>query len=460
MVYEPPHIEEIADSRVLLRQPRFATLWLTQGLAQTAQNAILFTLLVLVLKLTGSSAASSVLVLAFILPSIFMGVFVGVMLDRWRKGTVLVITNVVRAGACGLYLFFHDDVLAILAISLVFSTSGLFFNPAIVSLIPSLVSRERLASANSLYNFTLTGSQLAGLVFLAPVILKLGDARTMFVVAGGLFIVAAGLAVWLDTLRDDREVEPRRVPQFGGIGGILEEFRKGWRALTSDSASALAMAQLTMGSTLVLLFAILIPRYMEEVLNVSPDNAAFLFAPTGVGALVGLRFIPWFSGKGNNRVVVIGLVGVAVSLVLLATVRGLTEIMETTPGPLNPGRFLGLSLLQSLTMMFAAPMGFSYALLNAPAQTILHKRAPPEMRGRIFATQVVSANFISLLPLLVVGGMIDITSVTAVLVGVAGFLLLFAYGSARVGGMTDGDETPERAREGVSSSVDTPTRLS
>ena len=457
MVYETPHIEEIADSRALLRQPRFATLWLTQGLAQTAQNAILFTLLVLVLKLTGSSAASSVLVLAFILPSIFIGVFVGVLLDRWRKGTILVITNVVRAGACGLYLFFNDDVVAILAISLVFSTSGLFFNPAIISLIPSLVSRDRLVSANSLYNFTLTGSQLAGLVFLAPVILKLGDERTMFVVAGGLFIVAAGLAVWLDTLREGREVELRRGPQFGGI---LEEFRKGWRALTSDSASALAMAQLTMGSTLVLLFAILIPRYMEEVLNRSPEDAAFLFAPTGVGALVGLRFIPWFSRWGKNRAVVIGLVGVAVSLVLLATVRGLTEIMETTPGPLNPGRFLGLSLLQTLTMLFAAPMGFSYALLNAPAQTVLHERAPPEMRGRIFATQVISANFISLLPLLVVGGMIDITSVTAVLVGVAAVLLLFAYVSARVGGITNGDETPQRAREGASSSVDTPTRLS
>ena len=457
MVYEPPHIEEIADSRALLRQPRFATLWLTQGLAPTAYNPILFTLLVLVLKLTGSSAASSLLVLAFILPSIFIGVFVGVMLDRWRKGTILVITNVVRAGACGLYLFFNDDVLAILAISLVFSTSGLFFNPAIISLIPSLVSRERLVSANSLYNFTLTGSQLAGLVFLAPVILKLGDERAMFVVAGGLYIVAAGLAVWLDTLREDPEIKPRQGPQFGGI---LEEFRKGWRALTSDSASALAMAQLTMGSTLVLLFAILIPRYMDEVLSRSPDDAAFLFAPTGVGALVGLRFIPWFSRRGKNRAVVIGLVGIAVSLVLLATVRGLTEIMETTPGPLNPGRFLGLSLLQTLTMLFAAPMGFSYALLNAPAQTVLHERAPPEMRGRIFATQVVSANFISLLPLLVVGGVIDITSVTAVLVGIAAVLLLFAYASARVGGLTNGDETPQRAREGVSSSVDTPTRLS
>ena len=456
MVYEPPHIEEIADSRVLLRQPRFATLWLTQGLAQVAQNAILFTLLVLVLKLTGSSAASSVLVLAFILPSIFFGVFVGVMLDRWRKGTILVITNVVRAGACVLYLFFNDEVLAIYAISLVFSTCGLFFNPTVVSLIPSLVSRDRLVSANSLYNFTLTGSQLAGLVFLAPVILNVGNEETMFLVAGGLFTVAAGLAVWLDTLREGQQEKPPKRPLFSGIP---EEFREGWRALTSDSASALAMAQLTMGSTMVLLFAILIPRYMDEVLGVSPDKAAFLFAPTGVGALVGLRFIPWFSRRGKNRTVVIGLVGVAVSLVLLATVRGLTEIMETTPGPLNPGNFLGLSLLQSLTMVFAALMGFCYALLNTPAQTVLHERAPPEMRGRIFATQVVSANFISLLPLLVVGGIIDLTSVTVVLVGVAAFLLLFAYASARIGGMTNGDRTPPRAREGSSSSVDTPSRL-
>jgi len=456
MRQEPLQIDDVVEARALLLQPRFGTLWLTQGLAQVAQNAILFTLLVLVLKLTGSSAASSVLVLAFILPSIFIGVFVGVLLDRWRKGTVLVITNLVRAGACVLYLFFNDDVLAIYAISLVFSTSGLFFNPAVVSLIPSVVRRERLVSANSLYNFTLTGSQLAGMVFLAPVILKLADERAMFVAAGGLFTVAAGLAVWLETLRSGQEME---LPRGRLFGGIPEEFRKGWRALSSDHASALAMAQLTMSSTLVLLFAILIPRYMDEVLGVSPDNAAFLFAPTGVGALVGLRFIPWFSRRGKNRVVVMGLVGVAVSLALLATVRGLAEIMETTPGPLNPGRFLGLSLLQSLTMLFAAPMGFSYALLNAPAQTILHERAPPEMRGRIFATQVVSANFVSLLPLLVVGVIIDLTSITAVLLMVAVFLLLFALGSARAGGLQDGEEAPQRAPEEAPSSVDTPTGL-
>ena len=66
-------------------------------------------------------------------------------------------------------------------------------------------------------------------------------------------------------------------------------------------------------------------------------------------------------------------------------------------------------------MCFAGPMGFFYALLNAPAQTVLHERAPPEMRGRIFATQVVSANFLSLVPLLAIGAITDILNVTIVL---------------------------------------------
>ena len=56
------------------------------------------------------------------------------------------------------------------------------------------------------------------------------------------------------------------------------------------------------------------------------------------------------------------------------------------------------------------------SLLNAPAQTVLHERAPAEMRGRIFTTQVVSANFFSLLPLLLIGAITDIVGISWVLI--------------------------------------------
>src|SRR2546426_9137987 len=120
-----PNVREVMRSRALLRDPRFASLWLSHGLALTAQNALLFTLLVVVFKITGNSLTTSVLVLCFILPSIPMGFIVGVVLDRTRKETVLVVTSLVRALGCIMFLFFLGVVWTIYLISLGVATAGL-----------------------------------------------------------------------------------------------------------------------------------------------------------------------------------------------------------------------------------------------------------------------------------------------------------------------------------------------
>jgi len=450
--YDPP-LREVVASRALLADRRFFSLWLSQGLAQTAQNALLFTLLVVVLQITGSSVHSSLLVFSFILPSIPMGMVVGVLLDRLPKGPVLVTTSLLRAGGCLLFFFFHSDEWVIYAISVGFATSGLFFNPAVVSLIPSLVSRERLVTANSLYNFTLTASQLLGMVFLAPTLLKSAGAEGMFLTGAILFLASAGLALRINVVQEEKQPE---MPQGALFGAIPKEFRESWRTLASDPASFLALSQLIMSSTLVLMFAILIPRYMNDVLQISPNNAALLFAPTGIGALLGLRFLPWLTKKGKNRLVIYGLLGIAACLVLLALVKPLADLMEVTPAQeLNPGKFLKLTLLQTLTMAFAGPMGFCYAMLNAPAQTVLHERAPAEMRGRIFATQVVSANFISLLPLLVIGIITDLIGIAWVLVFLAAGVAAMAGASALVGRDQSPPRWPPPPREEVPTSIDT-----
>ena len=411
LIYEP-NVREVVRSRALLNEGKFFALWLSQGLSQTAQNALLFGLLVIVLGITNSSIHTSLLILSFILPSIPLGFAVGVILDRVNKGPILVATNLIRAGFCVLLFFFHDNEWIIYAISMGIATASLFFNPAVVSLIPQVVKKERLVQANSLYNFTLTGAQLIGIVFLAPIALKSFGAEGMFILATAMFVVAAIAAARLSLEPEKHEARSTTGQMFGGIP---TEFRESWKALTADRRSVLALGQLIISSTLVLLFAILIPRYMRDVIEVPADSAALVFAPTGIGALVGLRFIPMFAKNGKNRVVVIGLAGIAVCLVLLALVNPIADVWKSAPDSLDPSRFLRVSLLQALVMCFAGPMGFFYAFLNAPAQTVLHERAPPEMRGRIFATQVVSANFLSLVPLLAIGAITDVLNVTVVL---------------------------------------------
>lgn len=448
MVFEQPDVRAVVRSRALLTDGRFFSLWLSQGLSQTAQNALLFSLLVIILGITNSSIHTSFLILSFILPSIPLGFAVGVILDRVNKGPILVGTNLLRAGACVLLFFFHDNEWVIYAISTGIATASLFFNPAVVALVPSVVRRDRLVQANSLYNFTLTGAQLLGIVFIAPIVLKSSGPDGMFILGATMFGLAAVAAARVSVTHERSDVRP---PQRTIFGSIPTEFRESWRALTGDRRSVMALAQLIISSTLVLLFAILIPRYMRDVIHVPADSAALVFAPTGIGALVGLRFLPHFARRNKNRVVVIGLAGIAVCLVLLALVKPIADVWESAPQALDPSRFLRVSLLQALVMCFAGPMGFFYALLNAPAQTVLHERAPPEMRGRIFATQVVSANFISLVPLLLIGAITDILNVTVVLLIVAAII----GGMAVLSRVMEVEDTPDPVDERMPQGVGT-----
>jgi hypothetical protein len=296
--------------------------------------------------------------------------------------------------------------------------------------------------ANSLYNLTLTGSQLVGIVFLAPILLKTFGEDAVFVLTACMFLVSAGFAFLLNTPLDEQTQTQGDRAMFAGVGS---DFRESWRLLFSDRYATIALMQLVTSGTLVLLFSILIPRYMQDVIEVPPENAAFVFAPTGIGALIGLRFLPWFAKFGKNRVVIAGLAGIAACLVLLALVEPLAEITNQAPGSDWVTRQLQLSLLQVVTMLIAGPMGFFYALLNAPAQTVLHERAPPEMRGRIFATQVVSANFISLMPLLILGALTDLIKVPAVLVMIAITVGGVALASAMVARRENGEAQAQQA---------------
>jgi MFS family permease len=173
---------------------RFRLLWLAQIFAHTAQNATLFTLLVLVVAETGSTIQGSLLVLSYVLPSVLFGLVAGLLVDRWRKRTVLVITSVLRMGVCLAFVLVGSHVWLIYAINLGFSTLGQFFTTADAASIPALVPRNQLMAANSLFNLALTGSQFGGMVLLAPVLIKSFGSNALFIMAALFFLVATVLA--------------------------------------------------------------------------------------------------------------------------------------------------------------------------------------------------------------------------------------------------------------------------
>ena len=420
----------------LFRNWRFVALFVAQGASQVAQSAILFTLLILVLRETDSTFNTSILVFAFITPSLVFGVAAGVLVDRWNKRSVLIYTSLARMVACLAYLFFTDDLWPLYVNTVAFSTFSQFFTPAQVALIPSIVRREQLVTANGVFNFTLMISQFAGLVFVAPTLLISLGAEAVFIVTSLLYTVSALAAAALPDIERGKDFQ-MPFKELRLLASIREEVRRGWSLLRSDPVIGLATAQLTLSATLVLLFSILVPRFLRDVLELDPDKAVIVFAPTGIGAIVGLRALPWLTARMPRlRVSLLGLLGIAISVFLMALVEPfgslLAQWQDIDPFKEDPERLAGLSILAAVSMAIAAPIGLSYALVNSPAQTILQERTPPELRGQVFATQLAIANVVSILPLLVIGGLTDFIGVSMVLLAIAILIGASAAGSAWV----------------------------
>ncbi|MCX7671930.1 MAG: MFS transporter, partial [Anaerolineae bacterium] len=164
--------------RPVLANHHFRSLWAAQWLAQIGQNAINFIQLILIEQLTGSTVQIGITILAFTLPGVLFSPPAGVVADRVPKKWVLVASNLSRTLVALSYLLPLAwlaggwRLLAIYALTFLMSTLSQFFAPAEAAMIPLLVGEQRLLTANSLFSLTMVLSQMAGLVILGPVFVR------------------------------------------------------------------------------------------------------------------------------------------------------------------------------------------------------------------------------------------------------------------------------------------------
>lgn len=454
----PPTEPDSSSEPPVLSNRSFRLLWIAQVISQTAQNAILYALIIVVLDLTESTTSTSGVILAFVIPIALFGIFSGVLADRWSKRRLLILTNIGRAACTVAFFFAREHVWALYGITAVFASFSQLFTTASATSIPFIVNRKQLISANSLYSGGFTIAQISGLIVLSPIILKTAGAGVLFILTAMIFLIASALARFQPTIGAEGDEEAHGTfPGREELRGAVADFADALRGLRSDPISTLAMAHLMLSSTLILLFAVLVPRYMQAILKVSPDDAVAVFAPVAIGALVGLRAVGLVVDRiGKIRTVALGLFGIAACLGVMGFVELIASGLERTEH-LNPfgtqgtDPFFGRSILVILTALIAGPMGFAYAMLNTPAQTTLHERTPIDMRGRVIAAQMVLANGVALVPLMVVGGIADlygvstmILSISVFLVGAASLSLYLEQGWLKNGdaGPTEGGEPP------------------
>jgi MFS family permease len=407
---------------LLANQP-LRRLLFARVLAQAAQNSMLYALLILVVVETGSSIYSTLLIVAFTLPSIVLAVPAGIAVDILPKRAVMVAGNLLRAVIVGALIFYRGDIWSVYLLALAFSAVGQFFAPAESASLPALVGRHQLTGANALMNFVLMAGQVAGMVVLAPFLLKTVGDVPVFMLATLLFIWAAWVVAQVSGIRPPERDEPETAP------GFMEAAAKGWELIRTNRKVFLSIVYLAIALTLGKVLVILAPQYTEEVLKIEPEDTVFVAAPAAIGMVAGLALAPLLARIiGTWRVVALGFLVFVLALIGLGLVVYIRDFVEEN-------LHIGLSYLEerggvpgviTMAMILAVPIGLAFSLVGVGARAVLNQEAPPGMQGRVFATQTALADLASLLPLLVVGAIAELVGVRAMLLTVAILALVLA----------------------------------
>jgi len=418
-------LSALVGERTLFENEAYRRLWLGRLFSSTPINAVVYTMLILVVDATGRSFFSSLFVVAYIAPSALLGTVSGVLVDRLPKGIVLAGTNALRAGLCVLLAVSTDSVWLIYVIAVLFAVGSQFSSPAEAAALPAVVEPEELTAANSLNNLGGLISQVVGLMILPVVFLKTVGPEALAIVCAAMFLAAAfnflliegfGVAVphVTMTLEDTRE-----------------RFAEAWHRLTLDSLAYIAVVITVLANTTGLVVVTLVPRYSTNVLGISIENVIFVVAPAAIGIWLALRFVgrisarisAWWSIGAPYAALVAG-------VMLLAFVPAFGDMLQDANplGLFDPGPFGESTARVVVTGVLAAGLAFAFTFINVVGRSIVNERIPRDMQGRVFAAQAVLINLASIPPILLAGGLADAIGVEPVFVFVAitcGVLALF-----------------------------------
>jgi MFS family permease len=424
--------------RSLLRNRFFLRLWLAQLISQTIQNAANYGLLVLIAEVTGSSTLIGLAIISFSLPAILFGIPAGVLVDRINRRQVLWLSNLLR-GLCTLgfvlnLMIDRHDVLPIYILTFLIAAISQFFTPAEGAAIPLLVDERELVNALSLFNITFTLAQALGFVLLGPLILNaispitislagvslpFDAVQVLYLVIGLAYFLCAGLTFLLpNRLFVLERVAKGQATSTAQVRRALSDVWESWRFTYGNRRLLIAVFQLSFAGIILLVIGQLAPKFVEQLLNRPPTNAALIFVPAGVGLVLGSAVMPRIIKRlGTARSISAGILGVSITSILLVLCQRVAQ-------QIDPQQWFNDWLFLGLMMLLVFVLGCALDLMNLPALTLIQEQTPDAMKGRVLSLQLLVYNAASIPVILFMGGIADIYNIATVMWVLAGMVFV------------------------------------
>ena len=351
-----------------------------------------------VLETTGSASRTGVVAFAGMLPTVIGGVLGGTVVDRLGHRRTSVLADLASGATVATIPLLHATVglafwqlLALVFLGALLDTPG---STARVAILPDLADRAgiSLERANAAGQTIGSVSTLLGPPMAGGLIALLGSSNVLWLDAGSFAVSAALVALAMPIGRSDRARAERDPDQ-----GLVAEVTEGLRLVWADRLlRAILVPAMVINFLFAPLFGVVMPVFAERAYGEAFDLGLML-AGCEAGSLVGS--------------VVYGAVGTEWSR---RKTLGGAFLLVGLP-------FWGLALAPALPVAVGllAVAGLLLAPINPLVISVIQRRTPEALLGRVIGAVIASTSVLAPLGMLTAGVTLEAFGVGATLVAVA-----------------------------------------
>jgi MFS family permease len=353
---------------------------------------------------------------AFVLPTMLLAPIAGVLVDRWDKRKIVGFAHLIQAGlwvtAAFLIIALKSFVPFWIALAIFFGLD-VFNNTAVPALMPQLVARRKLLTANSVNLTFCRVATILGMVIGGFLVKWTGWKYGLFINASthltagllalgisGVFIAHRGLAADSSQLTGSGQRESVWDLVVHSFRRLFIDLAEVVRVVGRNRLVGFVMASLIVTQFISSVSYTILIYLVQQVLKLGTGGVGVFAAVLAVGMVAGAVSMSFIRKRINQPMVVI------VSILLYGLM------------------FLASPWLITVWYMIVIALvaGVAFSWLGVVQNTMLQEEVPAEIRGRIFSIREFVTNIAFLLTTLFIGALGDLTSYRIVLVAIGAAL--------------------------------------
>lgn len=346
----------------VFRNRYFTYLWTGQLISTIGDALTSLAAGIIVYEITGSVLSVGLILMASAAPTLVFGLVAGVIVDRYDRKTIMIVSCVLRAGLVALIPVLvsgKSDIIWLYVLVMASASVQQFFDPANDSVMPEIATDEELGAANSLMAIAQFGSTAIGFA-LAGLITAQFSVAWAFWIDAVTFIISAALIALV-------RIPKLETPEKTTVGDIVRNLGFGagfiWKV-------PILRSMLLLRTPVMVIFGlqnVLLLPFAFQVLGADEFQYGLQEGITSVGFVIGSLLMAKYADRlREGSWLIISFLGMGLA---------------------------GLAYALSSNVWVAIGLIGISGVLNAPSfvagRLINQRNTPREMRGRVFSTSYV-----------------------------------------------------------------------